>query len=317
MDPLQRILETGSSSSVHARQLGAFEPWLEALWPVLSKFFRMERPLSVDPLHDSLEMPFKFQVSWQCSEQDDFPVSSSPSSSCESKPQPSFNATLKASRRLTAEDHFQNVTEYTLQLNDDSRSYASGDIIDIFPKNELADVDALIQLFGWQTIQDAFVKINPEPRRPDSYMPAAYAASLLSPHSRPTRLKELLLSYLQISHWTPPSPSFFQTLAAVLSKYFAPMSIPSLSIYIDKAQALGKKENLDDWNAYCWKPRRRVMEILFEFIRPILDSRSDPCHSSDMIPLAIIFDLFSWIRPRSFSISSSPIVSDLALMYHM
>ena len=53
--------------------------------------------------------------------------------------------------------------------------------------------------------------------------------------------------------------------------------------------------NMDELYTYCHRPRRTTVEVLQDF--PLTTSR---------IPLDYVFDLFQPIRPRSFSIASSP-----------
>ncbi|CAF3088755.1 unnamed protein product [Rotaria socialis] len=54
-------------------------------------------------------------------------------------------------------------------------------------------------------------------------------------------------------------------------------------------------ESIDDLYAYCHRPRRTSVEVLQDF--PLTTSS---------IPFNYVFDIFSPIRPRSFSIASSP-----------
>ncbi len=53
--------------------------------------------------------------------------------------------------------------------------------------------------------------------------------------------------------------------------------------------------NMDDLYTYCHRPRRTIVEILQDFP-----------HTTSRIPFEYVFDLFPSIRPRSFSIASSP-----------
>ncbi|CAF0752467.1 unnamed protein product [Adineta steineri] len=53
--------------------------------------------------------------------------------------------------------------------------------------------------------------------------------------------------------------------------------------------------NMDDLYTYCHRPRRTSVEVLQDFP-----------HTTSRIPFEYVFDLFSSIRPRSFSIASSP-----------
>lgn len=55
--------------------------------------------------------------------------------------------------------------------------------------------------------------------------------------------------------------------------------------------------NMDELYTYCHRPRRTTVEVLQDF--PLTTSR---------IPFDYVFDLFQPIRPRKFSIASSPII---------
>jgi len=53
--------------------------------------------------------------------------------------------------------------------------------------------------------------------------------------------------------------------------------------------------NMDELYTYCHRPRRTSVEVLEDFP-----------HTTSRIPFDYVFDLFQPIRPRSFSIASSP-----------
>lgn len=55
--------------------------------------------------------------------------------------------------------------------------------------------------------------------------------------------------------------------------------------------------NMDELYSYCHRPRRTSVEVLQDF--PQTTSR---------LPFEYVFDLFQMIRPRSYSIASSPII---------
>ncbi|CAF1662289.1 unnamed protein product, partial [Adineta ricciae] len=94
---------------------------------------------------------------------------------------------------------------------------------------------------------------------------------------------ELFRDYLHITR--VPSRSFFEKLV-----WFADDELERERL-LEFLQA----GNMDDLYTYCHRPRRTSVEVLQDF--PQTASR---------IPFEYVFDLFPHIRPRSFSIASSP-----------
>ena len=96
---------------------------------------------------------------------------------------------------------------------------------------------------------------------------------------------ELFRDYLHITH--VPSRSFFEKLV-----WFADDERER-----ERLIEFTQPENMDELYTYCHRPRRTTVEVLQDF--PLTTSR---------IPFDYVFDLFQPIRPRLFSIASSPIV---------
>lgn len=82
-----------------------------------------------------------------------------------------------------------------------------------------------------------------------------------------------------------PRRSFFSTLA-LYSKNEQER---------DRLNELADMKNLDEYLTYCQRPRRTVAEALQDF----------PNTSKNLLP-EILFSALTAIRPRAFSIASSP-----------
>ncbi|KAI1697103.1 FAD binding domain-containing protein [Ditylenchus destructor] len=110
----------------------------------------------------------------------------------------------------------------------------------------------------------------------------------------------------------PPPPTWLfsgqsTTLRTCLERYFDLQMIPRrfflamLSKFArdpmekDRLQELSSPQGLDDYLDYCQRPRRTVAELLRDF----------PATSASLAPQQL-FDVMSAIRPRAFSIASSP-----------
>ncbi|CAH2096814.1 unnamed protein product [Euphydryas editha] len=62
----------------------------------------------------------------------------------------------------------------------------------------------------------------------------------------------------------------------------------------DKCIELSSAEGQEEWLNYCRRPKRTILEVLHDFHK-----------SASKLTIEIIFELFSTIKPRSFSIASS------------
>ena len=93
--------------------------------------------------------------------------------------------------------------------------------------------------------------------------------------------RDLFIKYLDISG--VPRRSFFEMLAHFTED----------ELQTERLQEFASAEGQDDMFSYCQRPRRTLAEVLFDF-------------KSATIPLEYILDIFPIIRPRSFSIASSP-----------
>lgn len=119
--------------------------------------------------------------------------------------------------------------------------------------------------------------LNVEDKLNDSFI-AFNATSSLS-----MTVLELFRDYLHITR--VPSRSFFEKLV-----WFSEDERER-----ERLLEFLQPENMDDLYTYCHRPRRTGVEVLQDFP-----------HTTSRIPFDYVFDLFPIIRPRSFSIASSP-----------
>lgn len=66
----------------------------------------------------------------------------------------------------------------------------------------------------------------------------------------------------------------------------------------EKLQEFTTAEGQDELYSYCNRPRRTILEVLSDFP-----------YATANLSLEYLFEIFSMIRPRAFSIASAPSVS--------
>ncbi|GAA5961572.1 hypothetical protein JCM8115_006723 [Rhodotorula mucilaginosa] len=186
-------------------------------------------------------------------------------------------ARLVKNDRVTAPEWYQDVREIELEIegvdaDERNRLYAAGDVLEIRPCNSAEDVDRFLQSAGWTDMADEVIAIYPtSPDQPlPPHLPAGYR----------TTLRHLLTHELDIS--SVPNYSFFEWLA-----HFCEGDMQ------ERLREFASPAGYDELLDYARRPRRTINEVLYEF-------------RSAKIPPEYLFDLLPLIRPRGFSISSSP-----------
>lgn len=107
------------------------------------------------------------------------------------------------------------------------------------------------------------------------------------------------------------SPSLIQTIGDLVEKYLDINSVPRMSFFEQFAQIADDElereklvefmttaDGLEDLFTYCYRPRRTILEVFADFPKTTRNIRS----------LEKILDLVPSMKPRSFSIASSPFV---------
>ena len=87
----------------------------------------------------------------------------------------------------------------------------------------------------------------------------------------------------------PSTCAFFRYFFELLSK-FTPNELER-----ERLQEFCSPEGANDMLDYCIRPKRSIMEALQDFP-----------HATQAIPLEYLFDLIPSMKPRAFSIASSP-----------
>ncbi|XP_002128053.2 NADPH-dependent diflavin oxidoreductase 1 [Ciona intestinalis] len=253
----------------------AIDDWSRNMWQILNSIHPTKDGL-LNPIESSLPPP-RFRVTMDDTniEGDDIVdnMVDIGDNVSPSKKQP-YYASVISNERVTATDHFQETRLISLNVSPvvDHMKYDPGDVIMIQPSNLSRDVNALLDIL---------------PFKPDS---------LLTFHS----LDDEIDTSTNI-------PNKGITLRQIATKYLDFMSVPRRSFFQllshiscdemekEKLIELGSPEGTDERYSYANRPRRTILEVLQDFHM-----------TAALIPLERIFDIFPIIRPRAFSIASSP-----------
>ena len=197
---------------------------------------------------------------------------------CDMLPIPkAFEAKLNKNERVTPESHWQDVRLLTFSVSV-GKDYEPGDTVTIFPKNFPQDVQALIDLQGWNDVAD--VPLIFESQAPDYFG----AENLVTPPPgliplEDSTLRELLIHNLDIT--AIPKRYFFNLIANYTDDL----------VHRERLLDFTNPMYTDEFFDYATRPRRSILEVLQDF-------------PSVKLPWKWATTLFPTIRGRQFSICS-------------
>ena len=190
-----------------------------------------------------------------------------------------LEVTLEFNDRITPDDHWQDV-RHMVFISQQPADYEPGDVLTIFPKNRVQDVNDLINSMQWAEVADKLVCFVPGRLRKEGN-PNALPSIYQRPASGEQNMtfRGLLTDYLDLM--AIPRRSFFSKIAQFSQDQ------------MQKARLLefAQPEYLDELYDYTSRPRRSILEVLQEF-------------DSVKIPWQWAADVLPGLRGRQFSIAS-------------
>ncbi|TPX56296.1 hypothetical protein PhCBS80983_g04625 [Powellomyces hirtus] len=270
------VVERGDGDDQHYLGVdGGLDPWLEDLWAKLLTIWPL--PLGKEIVSaDIVPLP-SFEISFAEMNGGGDPVDGMfdqlglnkhvPSATAST---PRLTAVVNVNQRITAPDHFQDVRHFEFTV--DQPTHNAGDIMVVFPHNLPDEIALVIAHFGWTDVADKPFTLKPT--SPDIHLPLIH-------HHAPLTIRHLLTHHLDI--FGRPRRYFFHLLSFFTTD----------PLHASKLRELASPQGQQELYSYAHRPRRTMFEILQDF------------HSAK-VPLKYLLDLIPPIRPRNFSIASSP-----------
>ena len=192
-----------------------------------------------------------------------------------------YYAHLVKNDRVTHKDHFQDTRLIEFDYSSTNRiKYEAGDVLLLKPHNLKENVNKFLEIFSHLKLDlDQKIKIIP------NYANEIENDLEISEEFIKT-IGDLIEKYLDIN--SVPRFSFFEILS----------NLAQDSMEKEKLEEFLSPEGLEDLYNYCYRPKRKIIEIFHDF----------PKTSANITSLEILLDLVPSIKPRSFSIASSPFV---------
>ncbi|CAD5223388.1 unnamed protein product [Bursaphelenchus okinawaensis] len=251
---------------------GLFNEFLEKFWAILKEKRSIFKTFHQQP---DPHFPYKFEIG--------------PPEAIESHSSEFVEVQCLKNERVTSEDHFQETRLISFstdvpQEHHDRLQYEPGDVLMIQPNN-LPESITLTKT-ALHLTEDVL-------SRPFSIIPTEDTIKLppvwLIP--QPTTLNHVLNNYFDLQ--MIPKQSFFKTLA----------SFSQNEMEKERLEELYDPQNLDEYLDYAQRPRRTIAETLRDFV-----ATSATFFENLEFEKAVqrLFELFVPIRPRAFSIASSP-----------
>ncbi|KAJ5716369.1 hypothetical protein N7493_008280 [Penicillium malachiteum] len=280
------IYPTGEADQQHPEGLeGTFLPWIADFRKHLLD--RHPLPPGQHPIPESVQLPPKWILQLKEGESPvTVPDGTSTTSHADTDEYPGLSnldhdirplpdtltATLDENRRVTPQNHWQDVRRISLTVSE-SVPYAPGDMIAITPKTSPTDVQSFLNIMGWNDAADLPISLVPTGDTPSpSPIPGLDSYPQLT-------LRSLLIDYLDLK--AIPRRSFFSTIAHYTND----------EMQKERLQEFTNPEYLDELWDYTSRPRRSILEVMHEF-----DTVKIPWqHAVSVLPV---------MRARQFSIAS-------------
>lgn len=266
------LLPVGLADDQH--DLGAdavIDPWISQLWDCLLK----ELPL---PAGYTVNANTKICPRWNIEILE---------TNEEIKPIPipskfkGFQSKVKFNDRTTSSTHFQDVRFISFNECPLDMSYQPGDVLMVRPQNLPENVKLLMDLLTGEDAKHAGSKLAKETvfsvtqYDPDMAVP--------EPLENPQTLINLATHYWDLN--ALPRRYMLKLLSEVTPN----------ELEMEKLQEMASPEGQEMMYDYLNRPRRTILELLADFP-----------HATAHIPFPLLFELFTPIRPRAFSIASAP-----------
>ncbi|XP_072096679.1 NADPH-dependent diflavin oxidoreductase 1 isoform X4 [Mobula birostris] len=267
-----KLLPVGLGDDQH--DLGpdaVIDPWLKEFWEHALRIYPL--PPGLTMLGDDVILPSKYRFQFEEDATNGLLVR--PFDTNRQVPGPPsqlhpFSARMIGNKRVTDDDHFQDVRLITFDITDSDIEYSAGDVAMIEPRNSPDSVEQFCQLFGLDPCKSFILKPNDA------------ATPLPARLPQPCTIQYLVERYLDIN--CVPRRSFFELLS-----YFSPDELEQ-----EKLKEFSSAEGQEELYSYCNRLRRTTLEVLFDFSK-----------TTTAVPVDYLLDLIPEIRPRAFSIASS------------
>lgn len=297
-----RLLQLGASELVERGlgddqhefgYFGALNPWLGKLWDAVLTKYPLPEGFVVDDSQKPLEPLYSVVVHssddnaarsavQHFSPRSDTSTFYAPPNAAVNAAQGIYLAPVVANKRITAADWTQDVRHIEFDISGgsgDSTQYTAGAIADVYPENVWGVDEMVAYVSGSDDADD-------EPKMTSDSVISILSADGRSPQSEfpsPTTVRDVFSKYLDILG--TPRRSFFAKLSL-----FAANEEEK-----EKLEELASAEGVDLLYDYCIREKKTYSEVLLDF-------------PSARVPLATLLQLIPRLRPRSYSISSSPLL---------
>ncbi|SCU92228.1 LAMI_0E09384g1_1 [Lachancea mirantina] len=196
--------------------------------------------------------------------------------------------TVTNNGRITHRDHFQDVRRFCFQ--NQGEQYYPGDTASIYPCNSDESVQKFLEC------QPEWLSIADKPLKFEGILPSDLVDGGIITYKT---LRTLLKYHLDINS-IPRKIFFMKTWMFATDASRLQGGEQQLDQQRSKLRQFALDEDMEDLYDYCNRPRRSILEVLQDF-------------PSLVLPWTFLFDFLPILKPRLFSISSSPSQSPVEL----
>lgn len=271
----KRLLQLGASSPAEICQCdeqhpngseGAYSIWIQNFWKILGNYFQFST-------NNPKPYVQKFRLEYPNDEDRIELASFEPAN--EIKP---FYSRLVKNDRATDIEHWQNVRLLEFDCNTERINYEAGDVLVMRPSNTTQNVKKFLETF-----QHLNLDLKKRIKIVSNY-PNEFELDNETNENLVKTIGDLVFNYFDLN--SIPKQSFFEVFAEISQN----------ELEKEKLEEFLSAEGQEDLFNYIYRPRRTISEVFFDF----------PNTCKNITDLETLLELMPSIKPRSFSIASSP-----------
>lgn len=246
---------------------GAFSSWIKKFWQTINIDFNINIQNPKPYVH-------KFKIEFP-NQKIEIPIVQTDKLADEVNP---YYSKLIKNQRVTDKEHWQNVRLLEFDCSTMAIRYDPGDVLVLRPSNLEENVEKFLKIFQHLNLDlTTHIKIM-------SNFPGEFELDNETNENLIQTIGDLVYKYFDIN--SIPKQSFFELFAEVSQD----------ETEKEKLLEFLTPEGQDDLFNYVYRPRRTICEIFYDF----------PNTCKNIENLETLLDLIPSIKPRSFSIASSP-----------
>lgn len=263
---------------------GTFAKWIHSYWfQTFDSTHTSQFQKIIDTNQNNLILKYKTKILPVITSKDMLAKSVPKLQQTEATESTPFNARLTMNQRATSVEHWQNTRLLEFESDPSLLQYEAGDVLMLRPSNLPENVKKFYEIFEHLNLE----KLADNQIEIDLNYSDSNFSDLLGTIST---VGDLVERYFDLN--SQPRMSFFEIFSQIASDE---LEKEKLEEFINSDDG---GDGLEELYTYCYRPRRTICEVFYDFPKTCRNIKS----------LDVLLEMVPSLKPRAFSIASSPCV---------